>query len=875
MTDISMSDERDELTQEESDRLTREAAEDAMFGPHELAEAEIYAALDGQDTDDEPVVTLASLAEDRLWVAWQLQLDKNGRPTKVPYNPRPNMKGTARSNDPSTWATRAEAEKRLATLDKPLEQGGLGIEFCGSDEGWSIGGIDLDTCRCPETGEFASWAIDIIQRFKSYREISPSGTGVKIFFLYKTEDIEELRAHMGTSKYGVSFKWPGKDHPPAIEVHLGNRYFCVTENKLPESGDEFRRVPTDLLVTLLALIGPQFVNDGKAKQAQDREAEAEVKAGAKAEERAQKEAYRERRRTERKEKKAADRSRSAIAFSKGKALHRAGKSYEEMVQALREDPDTAEWTKEKGEAADQRELRRIWAKVTANGPSIKVEPGEVDKAATEAEAALVAAKLPIYQRGMNLVRPISLVVPASKGRVVNVACLGEMDVDALIDRMCPSAEFLQYDARSEDYLRINPPSLVARLILSRAGHWRFPVIAGVITTPTLRPDGSILSEPGYDPVTRLYHAVDPALKLPPIPCKPTKDDALWCLNLLAELLIEFPFVNRVSQSVSLSAMLTAVNRAAMSVAPLHLFRAHTPGTGKSFLVDVVSTIATGRECPVVAATDNREEAEKRLGSLMMTGVPLISLDNVNGEIGSNLLAQAVERPIVQIRQFGTLDTVEIANTATFLSTGNNAFLRGDVVRRGLVGELDAGMERPELREFKGNPVKIIQASRGEYVAACLTIVRAYLEAGMPDMPKPLASFEDWSGLVRGALLWLGYEDPCISQEGAREEDPGLVDLQEMMAALHERFSDNPFTSVDIKARADLRAVSDTGFPGKFAYPEFRELVLRLFGVRGEVNTQMVGDWLKAKTGRIVGGRRLKKSDSKTHGGKKRWLIEKV
>ena len=41
-------------------------------------------------------------------------------------------------------------------------------------------GIDLDDCRNPETGEIAAWAQEIIDRFDSYTEVSPTGTGVRI-----------------------------------------------------------------------------------------------------------------------------------------------------------------------------------------------------------------------------------------------------------------------------------------------------------------------------------------------------------------------------------------------------------------------------------------------------------------------------------------------------------------------------------------------------------------------------------------------------------------------------------------------------------------------------------------------------------------------
>jgi hypothetical protein len=58
----------------------------------------------------------------------------------------------------------------------------------------------------------------------------------------------------------------------------------------------------------------------------------------------------------------AGRDRSRIAMGKGAALRRAGKSFAEMCTALRSDPETADWCREKGDANGGRELHRIWDK---------------------------------------------------------------------------------------------------------------------------------------------------------------------------------------------------------------------------------------------------------------------------------------------------------------------------------------------------------------------------------------------------------------------------------------------------------------------------------------------------------------------------------
>jgi hypothetical protein len=130
-----------------------------------------------------------------------------------------------------------------------------------SGKEYSLGGVDLDSCRDPATGAIAPWAIAIISAIGSYAEISPSGTGVKIFFLYPSAVTALLRRMMGT-EYGKCFKRGQRIHPPAIELHIGNRYFAVTDMHLAETPAEFRLVALEALAWVLQQAGPAFVRDG-------------------------------------------------------------------------------------------------------------------------------------------------------------------------------------------------------------------------------------------------------------------------------------------------------------------------------------------------------------------------------------------------------------------------------------------------------------------------------------------------------------------------------------------------------------------------------------------------------------------------------------
>lgn len=77
---------------------------------------------------------------------------------------------------------REQAETLADKLLKPYGVGGIGIELGDMGDGRILAGVDLDTCR-DEAGEIAPWAVEVIERFESYTELSPSGTGAKLSFL--------------------------------------------------------------------------------------------------------------------------------------------------------------------------------------------------------------------------------------------------------------------------------------------------------------------------------------------------------------------------------------------------------------------------------------------------------------------------------------------------------------------------------------------------------------------------------------------------------------------------------------------------------------------------------------------------------------------
>lgn len=267
-------------------------------------------------------VTLHSLASVPRWVAWRTEPQRGtGRITKVPKNPRTLR--DASSTDPGTWGTldaARDADKRLPTPARGA--GGVGLILGECEAGRRIGGVDLDSCRDPESGAIEPWARDVLALLGTYTEVSPSGTGAKAMFVMDAGAVSELRAVrlLEPAGFGRSFKrGTGADHPPAIEVHLGGRYYAVTGERLPDMPAALRPVSAATLSRLLGEIGPPFA--ARAHSESDRP------------------------------------DRSASAFRAAKRIKAAGGTYDDFLTALDVEPDTSAWKREKG---SERELKRAW-----------------------------------------------------------------------------------------------------------------------------------------------------------------------------------------------------------------------------------------------------------------------------------------------------------------------------------------------------------------------------------------------------------------------------------------------------------------------------------------------------------------------------------
>jgi hypothetical protein len=431
---------------------------------------------------------------------------------------------------------------------------------------------------------------------------------------------------------------------------------------------------------------------------------------------------------------------------------------------------------------------------------------------------------------------------------------------------------------------VDTPPWIGRRLLKMHGERHLPHLNAVITVPTLRLDGSILSAPGYDPSSGLLlMSASPAL--PQIPVHPNRREARLANKLLWRYVAYFPLVDDVDRGVILAAMLTAAVRATLPTAPGFGFDAPMAGTGKTLLACTIGALLAG-ESPTIMppASANEGEARKRLFAALRDHRSTIVWDNIREPFGNAAIDAFLTAPTFTDRILGQSATASLPNRTLFLITGNHLRLIDDTCRRVLVARLDAKLEQPYRREFAFNPEAMVIQHRLELVVAALTLIRAWFSEGCPRHGDGrTASFEDWDDLVRQPVCWVAtwalrsngqpmFADPLKATERAFEQDPETTKLGALLNAWKDCFG--------VGSQSDRQTVGQlieytrvAEYRPNEARETLRVVLTEIAGEQGgrTINPRRLGRWIDGHAERRIGGLRFVQAGEVRHA--KRWMVD--
>jgi len=355
-----------------------------------------------------------------------------------------------------------------------------------------------------------------------------------------------------------------------------------------------------------------------------------------------------------------------------------------------------------------------------------------------------------------------------------------------------AATWEKYDGRAEDWVRCDPPARHAGILFDAQTFRYLPPLAGLARQPYFREtDGELITHPGYDKEAQRFGVFDARQFVIP---EPTHESAQKALTLLEELLAEFHFVAATDKAAALAAIFTAVVRPTLPYAPGFHVRAPVFGSGKTYLCELIGAFAGPGGNAKVSYPTTSEEATKVILSLLLTSPAVIEFDDMDTDwIPHGTVKRMLTAEHITDRILGVSKTATVSTRTLFLGSGNNVGPIRDLLRRVLTIHIDPRCATPATMSYKGFPVDKVRQSRGAYVAAVITIIQAWRNAGMPrvDVDNIVTFGGAWSDYCRHPLMWLGHPDPATALLEQVRHDPDGDALSGLMAEWYAAFSSSP------------------------------------------------------------------------------------
>lgn len=359
------------------------------------------------------------------------------------------------------------------------------------------------------------------------------------------------------------------------------------------------------------------------------------------------------------------------------------------------------------------------------------------------------------------------------------------------------------------------------------------------------------------------------------------DEGRAALDWVTAELREFPWADpAMGPAVWLGYLMTLATRPAYEHAPLFLFEASRPRSGKDLLFKCAEIVAHSRTAYRITLVENPDENEKRIATGLLAGHSTLIFGDV-ARLGSPLLLSLItEGSQVVIRLLGTNTTIPVPRTLVLGANANNVtFNVPDLVPRTIGLRLDPPTSTPDTTPHALDQDELqahFRRLRPAMLCAVFNAIRGYLHRRKDPETDPhgisCGSFPGWARLVRDPLLYYGYPDLMETQATLRKQVPvgeqGALDA--LYAAWWAMVGERPVTSgnlIAMAARTEQTVERDDGNYGTVSDPNAVALADALSGLfEGKASPRKLTSILRKQRDAlpVVGDIRLKLVLSTAH-----------
>lgn len=480
-------------------------------------------------------------------------------------------------------------------------------------------------------------------------------------------------------------------------------------------------------------------------------------------------------------------------------------------------------------------------------PCIETARRHLRDVSQDALAALIQANEPpnVFVRGGRLVR-----IQEDEDKRPTISDLTPV---TLKGRLARCANFV-FTSRQNGTSAVSPPPEAVE-DLRGLGRWpHVPPLIGLVTSPVVSEDATLITTPGYHPAARLVYHCPSTFALPDT--APTPQAVAASRQAIDDLLADFPFADESSRAHAWALLLLPFVRPLISgPTPLHLIDAPQAGTGKTLLALVCTNVFLPTGAAITTCPTTEEEWSKTLTSIFLSGPSHVLLDNARS-LSSGKLFAALTSDLWADRLMGGNDIPPLPIRQVWAATCNNVSGNDELARRAVWIRLDAGLERPDARtSFRhANLLGYVRDSRASLVGAILTLIRSWLERGHPTysgVRPPVGSYECWTEVMGGLLEGIGVPGFLENRDTLRAKvDKEATAWHGFTEAWHEEHGEKQVGT------GDLLKLAGEWFPEKLGDGGDRSQRSKL------------GRLLIANVDRVYGGRKLTNGGQITSGPSK-------
>lgn len=484
----------------------------------------------------------------------------------------------------------------------------------------------------------------------------------------------------------------------------------------------------------------------------------------------------------------------------------------ESYEALIADPDPAPRAEQAAVVAPQPPVRLVEALPAEPAPLLEDRPSiqinhEPDAILAITDAIQARAVPETFVRAGLLVQ----IVEVSGGGLDTTTpqhAITPISPDSLRRLLAQHADVYRTKATSSGgtvSIPSSPGVATCKAVLTATSWPGLPPLLSLIGAPALRPDGTILQAPGYDPATGLYYAPQGAT-IPTVPDVPDVVDIRAARNFLVNwVLADFPWASPGDRANFIALLISPILRPYIGgLIPLGAISAADRGSGKTLLADIIGTLYGATVRPWVP---NDDELRKAITATLMKSSAVTVFDNV-GEydaVDAPSLAKLLTSPSWDDRILGRSEEARLINDRLWLVTGNNIKFGGDIAQRTVLVHLDPDCPRPDLRtgflipdldEWLEDP-----DNRAKLLHALLVLARAWIVAGAPKANHAMRSFRRWARSTGGFLAFHEIPGFLTNTSELEQQDDEAAQWAHFLTAWHDRYGAAVKTSTDLRQSA--------------------------------------------------------------------------